>query len=93
MLLCPVTAHNDSTEPRPRRSEAEPHWEGADFLGWSVRLGLLILGVGKMLCVAIGQGDRQPRFDDAVFLLGEQLTSGSVYRLLAEQGQQLFADD
>ena len=37
--------------------------------------------------------DRQTRFDDAALLLGEQLSSGSVYRLLAEHGDRLFGDD
>jgi len=43
--------------------------------------------------VAIGVADRQTRFDDAALLLGEQLSSGSVYRLLAEHGDRLFGDD
>jgi hypothetical protein len=37
--------------------------------------------------------DRQTRFDDAALLLGEQLSVGSVYRLLAEHGDRLFEDD
>jgi hypothetical protein len=43
--------------------------------------------------VAIGRADRQARFDDAALLLGEELTPGGVYRLLAEHGDQLFGDD
>jgi len=43
--------------------------------------------------VAIGQADRQARFDDAAMLLGAELTAGSVYRLLAEQDGRLFGDD
>jgi len=43
--------------------------------------------------VAIGQADRQARFDDAALLLGEELRPGSVYRLLAEQGDRFFGDD
>jgi hypothetical protein len=46
-----------------------------------------------ILVVAIGLADRQARFDDAALLLGEELRSGSVYRLLAEHGDQLFGDD
>jgi hypothetical protein len=46
-----------------------------------------------ILVVAIGQADRQARFDDAALLLGEALRAGSVYRLLAEHGGQLFGDD
>jgi hypothetical protein len=37
--------------------------------------------------------DRQTRFDDAALLLGEQLSAGSVYRLLAEHGDRLFGDE
>jgi hypothetical protein len=46
-----------------------------------------------ILVVAIGQADRQARFDDAALLLGEELRAGSVYRLLAEHGDRLFGDD
>lgn len=45
------------------------------------------------MCVAIGQADRQARFDDAALLLGEELRAGSVYRLLAEHGDRLFGDE
>ena len=43
--------------------------------------------------VAIGRADRQARFDDAALLLGEELKPGGMYRLLAENGDQLFGDD
>jgi hypothetical protein len=43
--------------------------------------------------VAIGQADRQTRFDDAGLLLGEQLRVGGVYGLLAEHGDRLFGDE
>jgi hypothetical protein len=43
--------------------------------------------------MAIGLADLQARFDDAALLLGGELSPGSVYRLLAEQGLQLFGDD
>ena len=43
--------------------------------------------------MAIGVADRQTRFDDAALLLGEQLSPGSVYRLLAEHGDRLFGDE
>jgi hypothetical protein len=46
-----------------------------------------------ILVVAVGLADRQARFDDAALLLGEELRAGSVYRLLAEHGDQLFGDD
>jgi hypothetical protein len=46
-----------------------------------------------ILFVAIGLTDRQARFDDAALLLGEGLSPGSVYRLLAEHGHQLFGDE
>ena len=56
-------------------------------------LDLLILGSCDDLGVAIGLADRQARFDDAALLLGEELRAGSVYRLLAEQGDRLFGDE
>jgi len=43
--------------------------------------------------VAIGSADRQARFDDCALLLGDELKAGSVYRLLAEDGDRLFGDD
>jgi DDE family transposase/transposase-like protein DUF772 len=43
--------------------------------------------------VAIGLADRQSRFDDTALLLGDELRLGSVYRLLADEGDRLFADD
>jgi Transposase DDE domain/Transposase domain (DUF772) len=43
--------------------------------------------------VALGRSDGQARFDDAGMLLGEQLKPGSVYRLLAEHGDELFGDE
>jgi hypothetical protein len=46
-----------------------------------------------IMFVAIGSADRQARFDDAALLVGEALSSGSVYRLLAEHGDRLFGDD
>lgn len=58
-----------------------------------MRLGLLIMDGRDDLVVAIGVADRQTRFDDAGLWLGEQLQSGSVYRLLAEHGGRLFGDE
>jgi hypothetical protein len=58
----------------------------------AVRLSLLIMECRDDLGVAIGLADRQTRFDDAALLLGEQLSAGSVYRLLAEHGDRLFGD-
>jgi transposase len=49
--------------------------------------------VGKIVRVALGRSDGQARFDDAAMLLGEGLTEGSVYRLLAEYGGALFGDE
>lgn len=43
--------------------------------------------------VALGYADRQASFDDAMLLLGDQLSVGGVYRLLAEHGDALFGDD
>jgi hypothetical protein len=46
-----------------------------------------------VIFVAIGRGDRQGRFDDAVLVVGEELEPGSVYRLLAEHGDALFGEE
>jgi Transposase DDE domain/Transposase domain (DUF772) len=43
--------------------------------------------------MAVGRAQQQIRFDDAAALLGERLPVGSIYHLLAEQGQRLFGDD
>lgn len=43
--------------------------------------------------MAIGATDTQVRFEDAATLLGDRLTQGSLYRLLAEHGHRLFPDD
>ena len=60
---------------------------------WPMRLDLLIKQCRDDLVVAIGRAGRQACFDDAALLLGDELRSGSVYRLLAEHGDQLFGDD
>lgn len=43
--------------------------------------------------MAVGRAQNQIRFDDAAALLGERLPAGSVYHLLAVEGQRLFGDD
>ena len=43
--------------------------------------------------MAVGRADRQLRFDDASALLGERLAEGTVYQLLAREGDRLFPDD
>jgi hypothetical protein len=43
--------------------------------------------------MAVGRAQNQIRFDDAAALLGDRLSEGSVYHLLARQGQRLFGDD
>jgi hypothetical protein len=43
--------------------------------------------------MAVGRAQSQIRFDDAAALLGDRLPEGSVYHLLARQGQRLFGDD
>lgn len=43
--------------------------------------------------MALGREYRQGRFDDVMLLVGDQLSAGSVYRLLAEHGGSLFGDD
>lgn len=43
--------------------------------------------------MAVGRAEAQIRFDDAAGLLGDRLPEGSVYHLLASEGQKLFPDD
>jgi len=48
---------------------------------------------GQDRCVALGRETWQGSFDDVLLLVGDQLSEGSVYRLLAEHGAALFGDD
>ena len=41
----------------------------------------------------IGRSGAQGRFDEASLILGEPLEPGSLFRLLADQGHELFLDD
>ncbi len=43
--------------------------------------------------MALGTSDNQGTFDDPALLLGDRLKLGSIYRLLSDQGHQLFGDD
>jgi hypothetical protein len=43
--------------------------------------------------MALGTSDNQRRFDDPVAVLGDRLRDGSIYKLLAEHGHELFGDD
>ncbi len=43
--------------------------------------------------MALGTTDNQGRFDNPALLLGDRLAQGSVYRLLADHGHELFDDD
>jgi hypothetical protein len=43
--------------------------------------------------MAVGRAEAQLGFDDAAGLLGDRLPEGSVYHLLAGEGQRLFPDD
>ena len=43
--------------------------------------------------MALGNADRQRRFDDPVAVLGDRLRGGSIYKLLAEHGHEMFPDD
>jgi Transposase DDE domain/Transposase domain (DUF772) len=43
--------------------------------------------------MAVGRAAAQHRFNDAAGLLGDRLPEGSVYHLLAGEGQRLFPDD
>lgn len=43
--------------------------------------------------MAVGHASTQQRFEDAALLLGNRLEDGSIYRLLADEGHELFPDD
>src|SRR5487761_128127 len=43
--------------------------------------------------MALGKTGKQRRFDDPVAVLGDRLRDGSIYKLLAEHGHELFPDD
>lgn len=43
--------------------------------------------------MALGSQQIQPRFENPREILGERLKEGSVYRLLADHGQEMFPDD
>jgi hypothetical protein len=43
--------------------------------------------------MALGKSDKQRRFDYPVAVLGDRLRDGSIYKLLAEHGHELFSDD
>jgi hypothetical protein len=43
--------------------------------------------------MALGSADKQRRFDDPVAVLGDRLRDGSIYKLLAEHGHEMFPDD
>jgi IS5 family transposase len=42
--------------------------------------------------MALGTSDKQRRFDDPVAVLGDRLKNGSIYKLLAEHGHEIFPD-
>ena len=43
--------------------------------------------------MALGRSNVQPRFENPREILGDRLKEGSLYRLLADHGQQIFDDD
>jgi hypothetical protein len=43
--------------------------------------------------MALGKSGKQRRFDDPVAVLGDRLKDGSIYKLLATHGQELFPDE
>ena len=43
--------------------------------------------------MALGRSKVQQRFENPRAILGDRLKEGSIYRLLADHGQQLFGDD
>ncbi len=49
--------------------------------------------VAENLCMALGTTSLQPRFENPREILGDRLREGSIYRLLADEGDRLFPDD
>lgn len=49
--------------------------------------------LGHAAGTAIGQAPTQQRFEDVALLLGDRLEDGSIYKLLCEEGAELFPDD
>lgn len=45
------------------------------------------------LSMALGTTSLQPRFENPREILGDRLREGSIYRLLADEGDRLFPDD
>ena len=43
--------------------------------------------------MALGRAKVQQRFENPREILGDRLKEGSIYRLLADHGHQLFGDD
>jgi hypothetical protein len=43
--------------------------------------------------MTLWSSDKQRRFDDPVAVLGDRLRDGSIYKLLAEHGHEMFSDD
>jgi hypothetical protein len=43
--------------------------------------------------MALGSSDKQRRFNDPVAVLGDRLRDGSIYKLLADHGHEMFPDD
>ena len=43
--------------------------------------------------MALGSAKVQQRFEDPREILGDRLKDGSIYKLLAEHGHELFPDD
>jgi hypothetical protein len=43
--------------------------------------------------MALGRSNAQPRFENPREILGERLKEGSLYRLLADHGHEMFPDD
>jgi IS5 family transposase len=49
--------------------------------------------MGENLSMALGRSKVQQRFENPREILGDRLRVGSIYRLLADHGDQLFGDD
>ena len=49
--------------------------------------------IAENLSMALGTTSIQPRFENPREILGDRLREGSIYRLLADEGDRLFPDD
>ena len=53
----------------------------------------MVVVIAENLSMALGTTSIQPRFENPREILGDRLREGSIYRLLADEGDRLFPDD